>query len=112
MFGARLPSNSQYSLPSSASLTRGAWSFHFAGMWASHIVGGSTTWSSTLTRIMSLACMANLLGSERDRSDTCVNHVTRRGTRVDAGPAPSIRWRDETRGHGGGRRRPVHRAGG
>ena len=33
--------------------TRGAMSLYFAGRWCSNTSGGSTTWSSTLTRIMS-----------------------------------------------------------
>ncbi len=50
MFGIVLPSNSQTSIPSRWTLF-GANSFHLSGRWSSKRVGGSTTWSSTLTRI-------------------------------------------------------------
>src|SRR5574338_258908 len=57
-FGICWPSNTQTSLPSGLWTSRGARSFHFAGTWRSHMSGGSHTWSSTLTRIMSFICMA------------------------------------------------------
>src|SRR4051794_33724867 len=53
MFGISLPSNTQTSLPSGLRMFFGALSRHFAGTWLSNMFGGSTTWSSTLTRIMS-----------------------------------------------------------
>ena len=51
--GIWLPSNSQTSLPSVLRSRRGALSFHFSGRWLSNMSGGSQTWSSTLTRIIS-----------------------------------------------------------
>src|SRR3954464_5870112 len=53
MFGISLPSNTHTSLPSGLRMFFGALSRHFAGTWLSNMSGGSTTWSSTLTRIMS-----------------------------------------------------------
>src|SRR6476660_155857 len=58
MFGITFPSNSQTSIPSRWTLF-GAASFHLSGRWSSNRVGGSTTWSSTLTRIMSSVRMAS-----------------------------------------------------
>ncbi len=56
MLGIFEPSNSQTSEPSGWRSTRGARSFHLAGMCPSNSPGGSTRWSSTLTMIMSSAC--------------------------------------------------------
>src|SRR3954451_18679735 len=53
MFGISLPSKTQTSLPSGLRMFFGALSRHLAGTWLSNMFGGSTTWSSTLTRIMS-----------------------------------------------------------
>ena len=50
------PSISQASVPLSRRMTRGTRSLNFAGTWSSRYSlsdGGSTTWSSTLTRIRS-----------------------------------------------------------
>src|SRR5580704_10509151 len=57
MFGISLPSNIQTSWPSGFLTLFGAWSRHFSGTWLSNMFGGSTTWSSTLTRIMSSTFM-------------------------------------------------------
>src|SRR5581483_7799797 len=57
MFGSSWPRNDKTSVPSSFVTTRGASSAYFAGRWPSHMPGGSTTWSSTETRIMSSSCM-------------------------------------------------------
>src|SRR5437870_3706389 len=53
MLGTSLPSYTHTSVPSGFLTLLGARSFHLAGTWWSHMSGGSTTWSSTLTRIMS-----------------------------------------------------------
>ena len=55
MLGITAPLNTQTSAPSSVWTTLGAWSAYLAGTRPSNSVGGSTRWSSTLTRIMSLA---------------------------------------------------------
>src|SRR5207253_5113582 len=57
MLGISLPSYTQTSVPSARLTLLGACSFHFAGRWLSNMPGGSTTWSSTLTRIRSSSCM-------------------------------------------------------
>ena len=60
------PWNSHSSTPRSLRTTFGTASFHFAGTWFSYMSGGSTMWSSMLTRIMSSICMAtSLRGSGR-----------------------------------------------
>ena len=51
------PWNTHSSVPSSLRTTLGAWSRHFAGTWFSNMSGGSTMWSSMLTRIISSICM-------------------------------------------------------
>src|SRR5215470_8359781 len=56
-FGICAPSKTHMSLPSALWTSRGARSFHFASTCRSHMSGGSHTWSSTLTRIMSFICM-------------------------------------------------------
>jgi hypothetical protein len=55
--GICCPSNTQTSDPSALWTSFGARLFHCAGTWRSHMSGGSQTWSSTLTRIMSSICM-------------------------------------------------------
>src|SRR5215510_2633319 len=60
------PSMSHASVPLSRRITFGARSLYFAGRWStknSCIDGGSTTWSSTLIRIMSLMSIAQCLDS-------------------------------------------------
>src|SRR5438552_2981385 len=47
------PSNTQRSMPCSLVTTFGARSRYLAGTWWSNMSGGSMTWSSMLTRIMS-----------------------------------------------------------
>src|SRR5262245_27469553 len=54
--GICAPSNTQTSLPSGLCTSFGARSFHCAGTCCLHMSGGSQTWSSTLTRIMSFIC--------------------------------------------------------
>src|SRR2546423_3040242 len=56
MFGISLPSYSHTSVPSSLRRMWGARSRHFDGRCLSNMSGGSTTWSSTLTRIRSSIC--------------------------------------------------------
>ena len=56
-FGICWFSKNQASEPSFLVRSRGALSFHFAGTWRSNMSGGSHTWSSTETRIMSFICM-------------------------------------------------------
>src|SRR5450759_2617297 len=51
MFGISAPWYTQTSVPSSLRTLRGANSLSLSGRWASNSVGGSTTWSSTLTRM-------------------------------------------------------------
>src|SRR5688500_6140292 len=53
MLGSPWPSYSQTSLPSSLWTALGARSSYFLGSLPSNSPGGSTTWSSTLTRIRS-----------------------------------------------------------
>jgi hypothetical protein len=55
MLGMIEPLNVQTSLPSSVRTTLGAWSACLAGRRSWKTSGGSTRWSSTLTRIMSAA---------------------------------------------------------
>ena len=57
MFGITAPLNIHTSLPSSVCSTRGAASAYFAGTRPSNMSGGSTTWSSTLMKIMSSTFM-------------------------------------------------------
>ena len=52
------PWNSHSSTPASLRTTLGTLSFHLSGTWFSYMSGGSTMWSSMLTRIMSSICMA------------------------------------------------------
>ena len=59
MLGISLPSNTHTSLPSSAASTFGARSASLAGRCPSNRSGGSTTWSSTLTRIRSSTCISS-----------------------------------------------------
>ena len=54
-FGMTAPSNVQTSSPRSLWTIFGAWSLYFSGRWPSNMSGGSTTWSSTLTRMRSSA---------------------------------------------------------
>ena len=53
MLGICWPSKTHTSVPSALCTRRGARSFQRAGRRPSHMSGGSTTWSSTLTRIRS-----------------------------------------------------------
>ena len=55
---ASWPSNTQASVPSGLVTTLGTSSLYRSGMCPSNMSGGSTTWSSTETRIMSSICMA------------------------------------------------------
>ena len=57
------PWNVHSSTPCSLRTIFGAWSSHFAGRWFLYMSGGSTMWSSMLTRIMSSICMAVPLGA-------------------------------------------------
>src|SRR5436305_5048297 len=57
MLGISLPSYTQTSVPSARLTLLGAMSFHLSGKWFSNMSGGSTTWSSTLTRIRSSSCI-------------------------------------------------------
>src|SRR5437764_10768238 len=57
MLGISLPSYTHTSVPSGFLMLLGAKSFHLSGKWLSNMFGGSTTWSSTLTRIRSSSCM-------------------------------------------------------
>src|SRR5579872_1350833 len=57
MLGTVWPSNTHTSSPRSLRSTRGATSAYFFGTRPSNMSGGSTTWSSTLMKIMSLTCM-------------------------------------------------------
>ena len=80
MLGISRPSYAQTSLPSSFLTTRGATSTYFAGRRPSNMCGGSTAWSSTLTRIMS---------SSRTRSPLSAADADVRipGTRIAKGRA-------------------------
>src|SRR5437660_925013 len=60
-FGMSKSRNTHRSVPSGMCSIRGAMSLYFAGTWFSKRSGGSTTWSSTLTRIMSSMRMARSL---------------------------------------------------
>src|SRR5215207_4812022 len=64
------PSNNHFSLPSSPITTCGTRSRYFDGEWRSNMSGGSTTWSSMLTRIRSSTCMAVL-----PRSAACPHRI-------------------------------------
>src|SRR6516162_5714621 len=61
------PSKTQASVPSSAVMTLGAWSAYLAGMCPENMSGGSTTWSSTDTRIRSSMVTVSSLRYEQDR---------------------------------------------
>src|SRR3954454_4144838 len=54
------PSNCHFSLPSAPITMCGNRSRYLAGPWRSNMSGGSTTWSSMLTRIRSSTCMVVL----------------------------------------------------
>src|SRR5436190_9080126 len=58
MVGSSLPRNDHTSVPSAFVTSLGTSSAYFAGRRSSHMPGGSTTWSSTETRIMSSICIA------------------------------------------------------
>ena len=62
-WGSRSRGTSTTSVPSSWCTTCGAMSWYFAGRWRSNTSGGSTTWSSTLTMIMSSICIGRAPGS-------------------------------------------------
>src|SRR5215207_5258227 len=66
MFGITLSSYTHTSTPSRWTFF-GANSIHFSGRWPSKRSGGSTTWSSTLTRIRSSAFMGTPLSAEEHR---------------------------------------------
>src|SRR5262249_18228354 len=66
MLGITLSSYTQTSMPSRCTFF-GANSIHLSGRWPSKRSGGSTTWSSTLTRIMSSALMGTPLSAKQDR---------------------------------------------
>ena len=85
MLVASLPSKRQISVPSSRRSTTGTWSAKRAGMRSANMSGGSTTWSSTLTRIRSSSSIGSSdLGSglvgpsipTRRRSLTRVSPIT------------------------------------
>src|SRR5262249_10475281 len=86
MFGITLSSYIHTSMPSRCTFL-GANSIHFSGRCPSKRSGGSTTWSSTLTRIRSSARMGSPLSTEDHRQ-------RRRGPERHAG--------DVRRGGGGG----------
>src|SRR4029453_6834526 len=65
----------QTSLPSGLWTSRGARAFHFASTWRSHMSGGSQTWSSTLTRIMSSIFMVPFLSAPRQSEDALRDDV-------------------------------------
>src|SRR5262245_47552113 len=63
---ASWPSNTQASVPSSLVTTRGARSRQRAARWPANMSGGSTTWSSTETRMrssVSMGCSSRTGGS-------------------------------------------------
>src|SRR3954468_20156818 len=59
MLGSSAPRNAQTSVPSSLRTGFGASSAYLAGRRPSHMSGGSTTWSSTLTRMRSSISMSS-----------------------------------------------------
>src|SRR3954453_8554631 len=60
MLGSSAPRNAHTSVPSSLVTSFGASSTYFAGRWSFHMPGGSTTWSSTETRMRSSRFTASL----------------------------------------------------
>src|SRR2546423_14372187 len=66
MFGTSNSRNCHTSVPSSLWMTLGARSRYLAGRWRSNRSGGSTTWSSTLTMIMSSVFMRFSVPSGRE----------------------------------------------
>src|SRR5262245_42337376 len=67
MFGMTSPLNVQTSLPSSVCTTRGAAPAYLADNRLSNMSGGSTTWSSTLMKIMSSTRMSRAYDPGRVR---------------------------------------------
>ena len=61
MFPSSAPSYNQALVPSARVTNCGAKSTYLAGSRPSNTLGGSTTWSSTLTRIMSSASITHPL---------------------------------------------------
>src|SRR2546421_10272005 len=57
MLGSSAPWKDHTSVPLSLVTSFGASSTYFDGRWSRHMSGGSTTWSSTETRIRSSSCM-------------------------------------------------------
>src|SRR5581483_1762910 len=80
MLGNSAPRNDQTSVPLSFVTTFGASAWYFAGRWSFHMSGGSTTWSSTETRIRSSSCM---------RSPSC-----RSGSAIEAEDADGVAGHD------------------
>src|SRR5690349_9816286 len=92
------PSISQASVPLSRWMTRGARSLYFAGRWSwknPSIDGPSTTWSSTLTRIMSPVSMGLLHASPIGKTKLVLS--------ADAVERPGALARDLALGVGGKR---------
>src|SRR4029077_3328424 len=73
-FGMCRSRNFHASVPSSRCSMWGATSRYFAGRWCSNTSGGSTTWSSTLTRMRSSVRIARAYAPDM-RSDTGVRYV-------------------------------------
>src|SRR5918996_1948137 len=87
MLGITLSSYTQTSMPSRCTFF-GAYSIHFSGRWPSKRSGGSTTWSSTLTRIRSSARIVSPLSAEEHRQrgrgpERHAGDVRRLGRRVE-----------------------------
>src|SRR6478609_1748916 len=109
MFGSSWPSYNQTSLPLAFWMTLGARSLYLAGRWLANMSGGSTTWSSTDTRIMSSVRMEVPLGcGERPTlpptSDTRVSS----GDHRHVGGWGDVRRHDRPRPTSGGAVPPGH----
>src|SRR5262245_45382215 len=101
------PWNTHSSTPASLRTTWGTLSFHFSGTWLSYMSGGSTMWSSMLTRIMSSICTA--VPPEELGSRVPIIIVLNRGPREAHVPPVSAPDADDPRGHR--RARPGRRGG-
>src|SRR5262249_59625174 len=100
MFGITLSSYIHTSMPSRCTFL-GANSIHFSGRCPSKRSGGSTTWSSTLTRIRSSARMGSPLSTEDHRQ-------RRRGPERHAGDVRRGGGGGEAEGGGAGADAPPH----
>ena len=87
---ADVPWNIHCSTPLSSATTFGASSAYFAGTWRSNMSGGSTTWSSMLTRIMSSIRMALLRVLRQSGTRRSIRPPGEQDSRMDLGAVQDL----------------------